>query len=136
MNAIAPFHSLVAVLLDSIGFELGDPEPGQDLFTLLVDDHYTLHLGRLDPATGYARVELPDTALADAPYAEWLQRNAFDETPLQPTLALDAFRRPMCHLRFPIAPGATPELRRAFLAMLAQADALRRHAPAPGPRRP
>jgi len=134
MTHIATFHSLVTDLLDSIGFELDSPEPTQDLFTLLVDDCYTLHLGLIDAANAYVRVELPDAAHVDAPYAEWLQHNAFNDLLLQPVIALDPFRRPMSHLRFALA-GTDPEsLISAFHAMLRLADTLSWHISIPGSR--
>lgn len=127
MNDIAKFHTLVNELLGSIGFALGMPEPRQDLFTLVVDDNYTLHIGLLDATTGFALAELPEAVQPDAPLAIWLQKNTFDDALLQPVIALDAFQRPLCHLRFPLADRAGPQLIAAFLGLLGQADMLCRH---------
>ena len=134
MNDIATFHALITELLDSIGFELGNPEPTQDLFTLLVDDCYTLHLGLIDAANAYVRVELPDAAHVDSPYTEWLQHNAFNGLLLQPVIALDPFRRPMCYLRFALDSSDTAPLISAFHAMLRLADTLSWHITVPGTR--
>jgi hypothetical protein len=129
MNDIAKFHTLATELLHHIGFELDTPGSGQDLFTLLVDDSYTLHLGLLDNATGFARAELPDAAHPNAALAEWLQNNAFSDAPLQPVIGLDASLRPMCYFYFPVELPVDPRLIQAFLAMLSRTDMLCGQAP-------
>lgn len=123
MTPIEQFQQVVRQLLDSIGFSLPGHAAGQDLYTLEIDERYTLHLSLHDRDTCLVQAELPDCQDTRAPLAAWLRLNAFDGGALQPVIALDRRNRPCCHLRIPLAAGKHARTA-AFHALLALADRL------------
>jgi len=124
MTNLPRFQQLVAELLNNIGFELDTPPAEQDLFSLAVDDAYTLHLGMMNADTWFILAELPNPLAPHAPLSDWLRANALNDQPLQPVIALDEMDRPCCYLRLPLDGYGLPDLMAAFNATLAQADML------------
>lgn len=124
MSNVLEFQGIVTELLAHIGLNIATVPVDQDLFSLSVDDSYTLHLGMMNDDIWFILAELNSAVSADAPISDWLQRNRLNDQALQPVIALDNMARPCCYLRMQMSNHDLPEILNAFDATLACADYL------------
>ncbi len=126
MQDLPKFHQLVGDLVRHVGLEVPDLEESRDMFSLVVNEAYTLHLGLLDDAAWFMLAELNDQDIARNPerLMRAMQVNQLAQDACQPIMAIGAEGAINGWVRLPLANGDLPTSLDALHVLLDAVDSL------------